>query len=99
MNKNNTKLLECLPSELQTLAIEPRHKILLKSMRLGNVMWTVFLTDKPGQTPCAWRMNFFDFLKIEPKHGSRTAWIRKNLKPWLLGQKNKEYVQLSLTFA
>ena len=81
MNENNKKLLTMLPQELKDLKIEDRHKVLLVSKKLGAMIWTVLLTDMPGQCPSAWTMQIGEYWKIQPKHGTRERWIRENLKP------------------
>ena len=81
MNENNKKLLTMLPQELKDLIIEPRHKVLLVSRKVGAMMWTVLLTEMPGQCPSVWTMPISEYWNIQPKHGTRERWIRENLKP------------------
>ena len=70
-----------LPQELKDLKIEERHKVLLVTRKVDAEMWTVLLTDMPGQCPQAWRMSVGYYFQIMPKHGTRERWIRENLPP------------------
>ena len=94
MNENNKKLLAMLPQELKELKIEERHKVLLVSKKVGAMMWTVLLTEMPGQCPSAWTMPIGEYWKIQPKHGTRERWIRENLKPTYTAPTNEKRRQL-----
>lgn len=79
-----------LPEQLRNLEIEPRHKVMLVSRRIDREMWTVLLTEMPGQSPRAWKMSAGDYFAILPKHGTRERWIRENLPPTYETEANEQ---------
>jgi len=83
------QFLSQLPTECQSLTIEPRHKVALDHfLMVDGTVWVVLLTTMPGDCCKAWKLTVGQYWQIQPKHGTRDRYIRENFTPTLTGTMN-----------
>ena len=87
-------ILDRLPYECGNVKIKPRHWTTLEHRFVNGTVWIVYLNSKNGKNK-AWKLPVQEYLRLEPKHGTRDRFVKENFRPEL---EDAGIVQLELQF-